>query len=138
MKCELLYAGDRVVGLLSTMPNKTVGRASDKPDRKWDEMQQVITANRLRDGIVVFVAPENRWVEQLAEAAIFVSVDASAAALRSAQKDELSNAVLDVYAIDVLERGGIVRPAKLREAIRAQGPTVHPEHGKATGQATDG
>lgn len=101
-------------------------------------MQQVITANRLRDGIVVFVAPENRWVERLADAAVFTSVDASAAALQSAQKDVSSNAVLDIYAIDVLERGGVVRPAKLREAIRAQGPTVHPEHGKMAGQARHG
>lgn len=102
------------------------------------DMQQVITANRLRDGVVVFVAAEHRWVERLADAAVFYSVDAAAAALQSAHEDESANTVLDIYAVDVIERGGNLRPAKLREAIRAQGPTVHPEHGKLAGQVRHG
>ena len=93
-------------------------------------MQQVVTASRLRDGAVVFVGPEHHWGEQLAQAAVFSTVEASTAGLQMAQKDEANNVVVDVYAIDVAERGGILKPVKLREAIRAQGPTVHPEHGK--------
>lgn len=94
-------------------------------------MQQVITANRLGDGAVVFVGPEQRWVDRLSEAAVFNAVEETNVALQSAQKDELGNIVLDIYAIEVAERGGVLRPTKLREAIRAQGPTVHPEHGKS-------
>ena len=93
-------------------------------------MQQVITANRLRDGAVVFLGPDQHWVEELGRASVHSSVDSSAAALKSAQKDEATNLVIDVYAIDVADRVGGLKPIKLREAIRAQGPTVHPEHGK--------
>ena len=93
-------------------------------------MQQVVTANRLRDGLVVFFAADQRWVDELANATVFTAVEASTAALQSAQKDEARNLVVDVYAIDVADRDGVLKPLKLREAIRAQGPTVHPEHGK--------
>ena len=93
-------------------------------------MQQVVTANRLRDGTVVFFGPGEGWVDRLADATVFTSVEASTAALQSAQRDEAKNIVLDIYAIDVADQGGVLKPVKLREAIRAQGPTVHPEHGK--------
>ncbi|MDX7952685.1 DUF2849 domain-containing protein [Lichenihabitans sp. Uapishka_5] len=93
-------------------------------------MNQVITASRLSDGTVVFLGPDRAWVERLAEAAVFVSPEASAAALTEAGGDERANVVLDIYAIDVADKAGVVAPIKLREAIRAQGPTVKPEHGK--------
>lgn len=93
-------------------------------------MNQVITASRLTDGAVVFLGKDRAWVELLGEAAVFSSVDASAEALAVAQKDEQANVVLDIYAVDVVDKGGTVTPVKLREAIRAQGPTVKPEHGK--------
>lgn len=93
-------------------------------------MPQVITASRLRDGAVVFVGPEQRWVERLSEANVFPDNESAAGALHTAQIDEAGNVVLDVYTVDVTERSGVVRPVRLREAIRAQGPTVHPEHGK--------
>jgi hypothetical protein len=94
-------------------------------------MRQVITASRLRDGAVVFLGAERQWVEVLAKAEVFGSVETSAEALKFAQKDESGNVVVDIYAIDVAEKAGRIVPVKLREAIRAQGPTVHPEHGKA-------
>jgi hypothetical protein len=93
-------------------------------------MNQVITANRLADGAVVFVGQRQMWVERLAEATVFSDQESSAAALLSAQKDEQANLVIDVYAVDVAARSGGLAPVKLREAIRAQGPTVKPEHGK--------
>lgn len=93
-------------------------------------MNQVITASRLSDGTVVFLGQDRAWVERLAEAAVFNSVETSADALAAAGRDEQANVVLDIYAIDVADQGGTVKPVKLREAIRAQGPTVKPEHGK--------
>jgi hypothetical protein len=101
-------------------------------------MNQVITASRLRDGAVVFLGPKLQWVERLAEAEVFGAVETSTEALKAAQKDEAENVVLDIYAIDVADRHGAWVPVKLREAIRAQGPTVHPEHGKPLGTARNG
>lgn len=101
-------------------------------------MNQVITASRLRDGAVVFLGSGHRWVERLDEAVVFTATENATEALKAAQKDEAENLVLDIYAIDVARRNGAIVPVKLREAIRAQGPTVHPEHGKPTTPANQG
>ena len=93
-------------------------------------MGQVITASRLRDGAVVFMGPQNGWVDEIGGAAVFDTADEVAAGLAASKKDEDGNLVLDVYAIDVAEKNGTLVPTRLREAIRAVGPTVHPEHGK--------
>ena len=94
-------------------------------------MNQVITASRLTDGAVVFLGQDHAWVDFLADAQVFTSVEASAGALAVASKDEQANVVLDIYAIDVAPKNGNLVPVKLREAIRAQGPTVKPQHGKS-------
>ena len=93
-------------------------------------MGQVITANRLRDGIVVFLGTDFSWVEQIAAARLFASKDTAEAGLAACKKDEADNLVLDIYAIDVTEKNGTFVPVRMREAIRATGPTIHPEHGK--------
>ena len=95
-------------------------------------MAQVITANRLRDGIVVFLGPDFGWVEQIAVARIFATPEATSAGLVSTKKDEADNIVVDVYAVDVAQKDGAITPLRLRELIRATGPTIHPEHGKAS------
>ena len=54
------------------------------------------------------------------------------AGLATARKAEDDNFVIDVYAIEIAEKDGVVTPIRLREAIRASGPTIHPEHGKGS------
>jgi hypothetical protein len=94
-------------------------------------MGQVITANRLKDGTVVFLGTEFNWVEQIADARLFNSAEAVAAGLAATKKDEVDNLVVEIYAIEVSDKAGAVVPVRLREAIRASGPTIHPEHGKS-------
>ena len=93
-------------------------------------MSQVITANRLRDGTVVFFAAEADWVEGIEAARVFDTAEAAAAGMAATKKDEQDHLVLAVCAIDVTRTDGTLKPSRLREAIRASGPTVHPEHGK--------
>ena len=103
------------------------------PVRGWltgVRMAQVVTANRLRDGVVVFWAQDGRWAETIAEAECLEGADAAKAVLAAALRSEAENVVLDVYAVDVALKDGVPVPVRLREAIRAVGPTVHPEHGK--------
>jgi hypothetical protein len=38
--------------------------------------------------------------------------------------------VVDPYLIEVTREGAVPRPVRLREAIRARGPTVRPDLGK--------
>lgn len=95
-------------------------------------MGQVITANRLADGTVVFFGPDASWVERIGQAEIFAGAAEAAAGLATSRKAEDANLVVDVYAVEVAETNGTVIPVRLREAIRATGPTIHPEHGKGS------
>ena len=92
-------------------------------------MKQAISANRLTDGIVVFFTA-GEWVERLAEASFFADKAELEAALEQAKQDETRNIVVEAYAFDVNEGPQGPRAGQLREAIRAEGPTVHRDHGK--------
>jgi hypothetical protein len=94
------------------------------------EMPQVVTANRLSDGIVVYLAPGGGWVEFLSEAEIFPGKAAVEAALTLAQASVASNQVVDVFAFDVTVTAKGPEANHIRDRIRSQGPTVHPDHGK--------
>ena len=93
-------------------------------------MGQVITANRLSDGVVVFLDSAARWSERLDHARVFADKAASALGLDAGRADEARNLVLDIVAIDVTVQAGSIVPTKLREAIRARGPTIFPAFAK--------
>ena len=59
--------------------------------------------------------------------------DAAEATLKSAAEFVRQRVVVNPYLFDVRVEGGAVRPVKMRETIRAAGPTVHREHGKQAG-----
>ena len=99
-------------------------------------MPDVITANRLTDGVVVFQTIDDGWTEDFIRAAVLSDPHATASALARAKQDEANNIVVDPYAIVVEERNGHLTPKALREAIRATGPTIRRDLGKqALGQA---
>lgn len=99
-------------------------------------MPNVITANRLADGVVVFQTADRGWSEDFNRAAVESGDGPTAAALALAKHDVEQNVVVDAYAVLVEERNGHLAPKALREAIRAAGPTVRRDLGKqAHGQA---
>ncbi len=89
-------------------------------------MGQVITANRLTDGDVVFLDVEGHWSERLDRAQVFADKAAAAAGLDIGKAAESGNLIVDLYAVDVTLQAGTIVPLKLREAIRARGPTIFP------------
>ncbi len=93
-------------------------------------MPDVITANRLTDGVVVFQTADGAWSEDFNRAAVQADPQATAGALARAQGDEAANLVVDAYAVPVEERNGHFAPKALREAIRAAGPTNRRDLGK--------
>jgi Protein of unknown function (DUF2849) len=87
-------------------------------------MIQAVTANRLGDGRVVFRTAEGAWSLVLRDAEFAASEAAAAAALEGGMRDQANQIVIDPYLIDVDVAGPAARPTKLREAIRAFGPTI--------------
>lgn len=92
---------------------------------------QVINANRLDDGHVVFWTETGEWVTFLEEATLLWTQETLTAALSHAQGAEKQNLVIDPYAIPLVQKEeGQWSAVALRDKIRTQGPTVHEDHGK--------
>ena len=95
-------------------------------------MPQVLTANRLVVGEVVYWNEARGWVSRLEEAQVLADSEAEAVLARAdewVQKRE----VVAPYLFDVRLEKGIAVPVKVREAIRAAGPTVRLDLGKQSG-----
>ncbi len=95
-----------------------------------DGSLKAITANRLRDGVVVFLGPGAVWVESFADAALFAGPDADPALAAAKGQAEREQFGVDIYAFDVEEENGVTVPVKMRERIRALGPSVRTDLGK--------
>ena len=88
--------------------------------------QQMITANRLSDGAVVFLASGGRWVERFVEGRI-ANNEAEAGALQQIAEAAVTCAeVVAPYLIEVGEIEGRLQPTRYRERIRAEGPSITP------------
>lgn len=91
---------------------------------------KILTANRLSDGEVVWLAEDRTWIERIAGAAIAHDKDEEAALQEAGDAAHANNEVVDVNLIDVEIVDGAIRPIRLRERIRAAGPTTHTHFGK--------
>lgn len=96
---------------------------------------KVVTANRLRDGRVVYLGESGSWSESIADGRLVSGEEDDAEILAAAQADAGRARVVDPYFIEVATHGGTIHALGNREAIRAQGPSVRPDVGK---QAQDG
>jgi hypothetical protein len=89
---------------------------------------QIVTANRLNDGAVVYLTACGGWSQSVADGRValgeFESRDLMAWAHRSAELDEVVGPYL--MAIDTAD--GQNRALGMRETIRAAGPTVETGH----------
>ncbi len=91
---------------------------------------KVITANRLLNGDVVWLGENGTWVERITLARIFEGKEAVAEGLAEGAEAEKNQEVVSVYEMDVTLEDGVIVPVRLREKIRAAGPTTHPAFGK--------
>ncbi len=94
------------------------------------EKSQLVTANRLRDGIAVFLTRSGAWSEKIDEAALALEPQAAAALEARAKEDEKATLVTGSYLIDAEHRDGRIRAAHIRERMRTLGPTVRLDLGK--------
>lgn len=85
---------------------------------------QVVTANRLIDGVVVYLTADGGWTETIGSALVVEGPEALEAAMAAGKRGDASQTVVEAYAIDVERAGDDLRALRLREDIRARGPTV--------------
>ena len=82
----------------------------------------VISANRLKDGAVVYLTSSNCWSEQLEDARIVKESELDEMQ-QVGHEAESQNTIVGAYAVEI-EKREKVQPKKLRERIRYLGPTV--------------
>lgn len=87
---------------------------------------RAVTANRLHDGVVVYLAPDGSWTEHLAAAASYDGDEAEAALARARLR---VTEIAAAYLIDT-EGGRAAGRETIRETIRSAGPTVRRDLGK--------
>jgi hypothetical protein len=81
---------------------------------------KILTANRLADGAVVYLGKGNLWTRAIEDAA---RLDAEAAPAALAEAKAQVGLFVGAYLIEA-DEAGIVSRERLRETIRAKGPTV--------------
>ena len=96
---------------------------------------QVVTANRLRDGVIVWLTVANTWSEDFVESKPLRDEAEAKAALDAAAVDVKARLVVGPYLAEVEESAEGLQPLSARERIRATGlPTIAPDQGSWTGR----
>jgi len=90
---------------------------------------KVLTANRLTDGEAVWFS-DGHWVEAIGPADVVGDKDGEARLEAIGKAAYENNEVVDVGVIDVDLVDGTIVPQRLRERIRAAGPTNRIDLGK--------
>lgn len=82
----------------------------------------VASANRLSDGVVVYLDGKGRWRPRLQDAAVARDPQAAEALLQRAQA--IAWGIVEPFLVAVVEDDdGVLEPLSLREKIRASGLT---------------
>jgi len=84
---------------------------------------EILTGNELMSGATVYLDRAGNWVEDLQQARVFLKEEAEAkeAALAATKK---TLRIISLEAETVTLREGEIHPDRIRERIRAEGPTA--------------
>jgi hypothetical protein len=83
----------------------------------------MVTANRTRDGVVIYRTSQRGWSPELSDAAIVRTSDDARALLAESVADDVGAVGAYIAPVEVRESGAI-KPGNLRELIRSRGVTI--------------
>jgi len=84
----------------------------------------VVSANRLAGGEVVYLTAAGGWDASLAAATVASDEAEALRLLAVAEASVAARQVVEPYLVALVEQGVAGQPLSLRERIRAKGPTV--------------
>lgn len=87
---------------------------------------KIATGNRLRDGAVIYLKRDGRWNTEVSEAQVAQTEEEEAALKAALDQAVKNNFLIDAAVVDTRAINDTA-PARLREQIRAVGPTVRPD-----------
>ncbi|MEO6012972.1 MAG: DUF2849 domain-containing protein [Devosia sp.] len=84
---------------------------------------EILTGNELMSGATVYLDRDGHWVEELQKSRVFLKEEAEArdAAIAATKKTMRINS-LEIETVTL--RDGEIHPDRIRERIRAEGPTA--------------
>jgi hypothetical protein len=86
-------------------------------------MSKILTGNELLSGATVYLDGQGRWVEALEQARVFAKDETGALdSALAASKGTGRIISLEIEDVDVID--GVIHPNRIRERIRADGPTA--------------
>ncbi|WP_085588909.1 DUF2849 domain-containing protein [Thalassospira sp. MCCC 1A01428] len=94
---------------------------------------QVVTANRLDDGLAVFMTADDGWSTDLRDAVCAEDAPQAEALMARADTEKQQVTVVGPYLIDVAQEDGVLVPTKYREVLRTLGPSVRTDLGYQAG-----
>lgn len=94
------------------------------------EKGQVMSANRLRDGEVVYLTRLGVWSEKIDDAVLALEPQAAAALEARAAESVKATLITGQYLVDAERVDGSIRATHIKERIRTLGPTVRKDLGK--------
>jgi hypothetical protein len=97
---------------------------------------QSLTANRLRDGAVVYWRG-GAWADAFADAEVFADKASADAALAAAQAFVKARVVVNPYLFPVRVDDDGLRAVEEREIVRSEGPSVRRDLGKQAEPSMD-
>jgi hypothetical protein len=83
----------------------------------------MVTANRTRDGVVIYRTAARDWSTDLSDAAIVRTAEEARALLVESVADDVGAVGPYIAPVEIRENGKI-KPGNLREHIRSQGVTI--------------
>lgn len=95
---------------------------------------KLITANRLKDGEVVYLTAGGSWSGSLSDARFLADETLQDRLLRIAEQDVAGQIVVGPYLMDAETENASIQPVSQRERIRANGPTVRASFQQPAGQ----
>ncbi len=98
-------------------------------------IMEIITANELVSGASLYLSGSGRWLPDMQKALVFTP-DEKGEMERQIARARNSTRLISVEKFAVTRRQGRIEAVRLRENIRAQGPTS-PRHRPQTTQAQD-
>jgi hypothetical protein len=92
---------------------------------------QILTANRLDDGVVVYLAEDGSWSKRIEAAQVARDDEAAADLVAAGEIAEHLCQIVGAYLMKVADNG-TWRPLGTRETIRSKGPSILADLGIGT------
>ncbi|MFH1804084.1 MAG: DUF2849 domain-containing protein [Pseudomonadota bacterium] len=95
---------------------------------------QIVTANRLDDGLVVFMTADYGWSDDIHQAVLAEDQAHADDLLARASTRDQDIIIVGPYLIEVEANEAGIVPTKYREVLRTKGPSVRQDLGYQAGQ----